>query len=62
MTTKANHMSTENSIVSRIYSVMAAIVIPLAFLMAYLIYTYVLGNPNNFEGGVNTQEPLQNNY
>ena len=62
MTTKANHMSTENSIVSRMYSVMAAIVIPLAFLMAYLIYTYVLGNPNNFEGGVNTQEPLQNNY
>ncbi|NNC83334.1 MAG: MotA/TolQ/ExbB proton channel family protein [Flavobacteriales bacterium] len=41
---------------------LAAIIIPLAIVIAYFIYTQVLGNPANFEGGSNLNEPLKNNY
>ncbi|MBX2892201.1 MAG: MotA/TolQ/ExbB proton channel family protein [Saprospiraceae bacterium] len=33
--------------------------LPLALLFGYLVYTYILGNPANFEGGDNTAEPLK---
>ena len=55
-------MSATSSLQERVYPFLAAIVIPLAIVIAYLIYTYILGNGDNFEGGVNTNEPLQNNY
>lgn len=55
-------MSTNRSFFEQIQSVIAAIVIPLALIAAYFIYTYILGDPSNFEGGSNLNEPLKNNY
>ena len=41
---------------------LAALTFPLALVIAYLIYTLILGAPSNFEGGSNLNEPLKNNY
>lgn len=41
---------------------MALIVIPLAVIVAWLIYHYILGNPVNFKDGDITKEPLNNNF
>ncbi|MBC6610185.1 MotA/TolQ/ExbB proton channel family protein [Hymenobacter sp. BT507] len=43
-------------------SAFAAIVIPLAFVVAVVIYRFVLGNPSNFQGGNNENLPLPGNY
>jgi len=43
-------------------AVFAAIVIPLAVVIAWAIYAYILGNPDNFVGGSSLNEPLKNNY
>ena len=43
-------------------SAFAAIVIPLAFVVAIVIYKFVLGNPSNFQGGNNENLPLPGNY
>ena len=40
----------------------AAVVIPLAIFASYLIYSQILGNPLNFEGGDLSNQPLKNNY
>jgi len=40
----------------------ASIVIPVALIAAVLIYMFILGNPNNFEGGDNANHPLPGNY
>jgi biopolymer transport protein ExbB len=37
-------------------------VIPLLFIIAVLFYQFVLGAPENFEGGDNTKSPLPGNY
>lgn len=37
-------------------------VIPLAILLAYFIYNYVLGQPGNFVDGDPTKEPINNNF
>ncbi|HPW27637.1 MAG TPA: MotA/TolQ/ExbB proton channel family protein, partial [Tenuifilaceae bacterium] len=42
-------------------SLMAPLTIILAFIVAYLIFTRVLGNPVNFEGGNPKGHPLQGN-
>ena len=42
-------------------SLFAPLAIILAFIAAYLIFTRVLGNPVNFEGGNNKGHPLQGN-
>jgi biopolymer transport protein ExbB len=41
---------------------LAAIVIPLSLVIAYLIYTYILGDPANFIGNDPANEPLKGNY
>jgi biopolymer transport protein ExbB len=41
---------------------MAMVVIPMALLIAYLIYTYILGNPDNFVGGDPANDPVRGNY
>lgn len=41
---------------------MAAIVIPVSLVMAYFIYTQILGDPANFVGGDPANEPLKGNY
>lgn len=43
-------------------STFAAIVIPLEIVLAFLIYYYVLGNPDNFEGGDPNNHPLPGNW
>ena len=43
-------------------SFMAAIVIPVSLIAAYLIFTLVLGDSSNFVGGDNQNEPLKGNY
>ncbi|NNC95241.1 MAG: MotA/TolQ/ExbB proton channel family protein [Chitinophagales bacterium] len=41
---------------------LAAIIFPLSIVLGYIIYTYILGSPSNFEGGSTLNEPLKNNY
>lgn len=41
---------------------MALVVIPVAFVLAYVIYHNVLGNPANFEEGLTSNEPLSGNW
>ena len=43
-------------------STFAAIVIPLEIVLAFIIYYYVLGNPDNFEGGDPNNHPLPGNW
>ncbi|MBC6991389.1 MotA/TolQ/ExbB proton channel family protein [Hymenobacter jejuensis] len=43
-------------------SVFAAIVIPLALVVAVVIYMFVLGNPGNFQGNNPENNPLPGNY
>ena len=43
-------------------SAFAAIVIPVAFVVAILIFLFVLGNGSNFQGGNNENLPLPGNY
>ena len=43
-------------------STFALIVIPSAFIVGVLIYKFVLGNPNNFEGNDPANHPLPGNY
>ena len=43
-------------------STFAAIVIPLEVVLAFIIYYYVLGNPDNFEGGDPNNHPLPGNW
>ncbi|QCR24306.1 MotA/TolQ/ExbB proton channel family protein [Pontibacter sp. SGAir0037] len=43
-------------------SLFATIVIPVAYVVALLIYLFVLGNPENFEGGDPHGHPLPGNY
>jgi biopolymer transport protein ExbB len=43
-------------------SLFAAIVIPLLILIAILIYKFVLGNPDNFQGGDVHGKPLPGNF
>lgn len=40
---------------------LAFIVLPLSLVLGYLVYTYILGNPANFEGNDPTAEPLKGN-
>ncbi len=37
-------------------------VIPILFIIAVLFYEFVLGAPDNFEGGDNSKQPLPGNY
>jgi biopolymer transport protein ExbB len=55
-------MSKKSSMSESLRSVFAAIVMPLALVVAYLIYTYILGDPANFVGGDPANEPLKDNY
>lgn len=43
-------------------SVFATSAILIAFIVAFLIFKYIMGNPNNFEGGNPDGHPLPGNY
>ncbi len=47
--------------VKNINAKLAYVVLPLSVVFGYLVYTYVLGNPANFEGGDLNGEPLKGN-
>lgn len=51
-----------SSFIENINSVFAAIVIPIEIILAILIYVFVLGNPENFQGGDPANHPLEGNY
>lgn len=55
-------MATSSSLFIQLRSTVNLIIILLAVGAAYLIYTYVLGNPANFVDGNPLNEPLKNNY
>lgn len=40
----------------------ATILIPIALVVAILVFKYILGDPSNFEGGDKTGHPLPGNY
>ena len=46
----------------RFNGIFTVIVMVLSGIVAYLIYTQVLGNPTNFEGGLRSNQPLKGNY
>lgn len=48
--------------IKTIFTGFAALVIPLAFVASVSIYIFVLGNPANFQGGNNANQPLTGNY
>src|SRR5690349_7254123 len=50
------------SLADSLKSTFAAIVIPLELVIAYLIYTFVLGDPSNFVGNDPHNHPLEGNY
>ncbi|HKK78856.1 MAG TPA: MotA/TolQ/ExbB proton channel family protein [Phaeodactylibacter sp.] len=41
---------------------LAFVAIPISLVIAYFIYTYILGDPANFVGNDPANEPLRNNY
>lgn len=51
-----------NSFGESLKSAFAAIVIPVEIGIAILIYLFVLGNPDNFQGGDPANHPLPGNY
>lgn len=54
--------SSSSSLGDSLKSGFAAVVIPLEIAIAIVIYIYVLGNPDNFQGGDNHNHPLPGNY
>jgi len=59
---KTPSKSTSPSLGDSLKSGFAAVVIPLEIIIAVFIYIYVLGNPDNFQGGDNANHPLPGNY
>ena len=51
-----------SSLADSLKSTFAAIVIPLEIGIAVLIYLFVLGNPENFQGGDPNNHPLEGNF
>jgi len=52
----------QGSSTSKVNIPLAMIVIPALYVISYLIYKFVFGNPSNFEGGNNAGHPLPGNY
>lgn len=55
-------MKENNNLLSSLKSGFAAIVIPIEIVLCFLIYFYILGNPDNFQGGDPSNHPLPDNY
>lgn len=56
------HNNTTYTMLKNLRINMAFVVIPVAIVLAYLIYHNILGDPDNFEGGLLTNEPLSGNW
>ncbi len=55
-------MKTSTSLLDNLKSVFAAVVIPIELMLAIVIYLFVLGNPDNFQGNDPANHPLPGNY
>jgi biopolymer transport protein ExbB len=55
-------MKTQSNLIDNLKSGFAAIVIPAILVASYLIFQYVLGNPDNFQGGDPNNHPLPGNW
>jgi biopolymer transport protein ExbB len=55
-------MKTSSSLLDNLKSIFAAVVIPIELLLAIVIYLFVLGNPENFQGNDPANHPLPGNY
>nr|WKN35578.1 MotA/TolQ/ExbB proton channel family protein [Tunicatimonas sp. TK19036] len=55
-------MKTSVHFFNNLKTVFAATVIPLEIVLAILLYVYVLGNPENFQGGDPANHPMPGNY
>jgi biopolymer transport protein ExbB len=55
-------MANQKSSSEKFSAMFATIVIPLVLVVGYLIYTFILGNPANFEGSDPKNHPLSGNY
>jgi len=53
--------SNSSSLGDSLKSGFAAVIIPLELAIAYLIFIFVLGNPDNFQGGDPANHPLEGN-
>jgi biopolymer transport protein ExbB len=54
--------NSNSSVIESVKSVFAASVIIIELAIAILIYLFVLGNPDNFQGGDTANHPLPGNY
>lgn len=54
-------MKTDN-VFSRFQNSFAALVIPTAFVIAVVVYFFVMGNSSNFQGNSSDNSPMQGNY
>jgi len=52
----------KNSLAESLRSSFVAIIIPIEILVSVFIYLYILGNPENFQGGDPANHPLPGNY
>ncbi len=55
-------MKTQSNLLDNLKSGFAAIVIPVIIAASVAIYLYVLGNPDNFQGGDPNNHPLPGNW
>lgn len=55
-------MKKQAHLLADIKSGFAALVIPVEVVICFLIYFYILGNPDNFQGGDPANHPLPDNY
>lgn len=60
--TSSKTTAKEASLSESLSSTFAAIVIPLAFVVATLIYVFVFGDPSHFQGGDVKNHPVQGDY
>jgi len=52
----------KNSPLKAFFSGFAAFAIPVLFIIAVLIYLFIMGDPANFQGGSSENDPLPGNY
>jgi biopolymer transport protein ExbB len=55
-------MKNSNSLADSLKSVFALVVIPVLFVISWLIYAFYLGSPDNFQGGDTANHPIEGNY
>ncbi|MEP7196921.1 MAG: MotA/TolQ/ExbB proton channel family protein [Saprospiraceae bacterium] len=55
-------MSNQNTGSSKFSNIFAGSIIIIAFVIGYLAFKFILGDPSHFEGGDNTKHPISGDY